>query len=141
MELEIVRVDVWAAGIEDKPGALAGKLAGLASAGVNLEFIVARRTAEKPGQGVVFATPIEGPAQMKAAKEAGFQKAESMHSVRVAAPDEPGLGAILARQIADAGINLRGVSAASIGKNAVFYLAFDSAEDASKAIACLGQLG
>lgn len=141
MKLDIARVDVWAAGIEDRPGALAAKLTDLSSAGVNLEFIVARRTAEKPGEGVVFLTPIEGPEQMKAAKEAGFQKAESMHSVRVGAPDEPGLGAVFARQIADAGINLRGVSAASIGNIAVFYLAFDSAEDASKAIACLGQLG
>ena len=141
MKLDIARVDLWAAGMEDKPGALARKLAELSDAGVNLEFLVARRTPEEPGEGVVFATPIKGARQTKAAKEAGFQKAESMHSVRIAATDKPGLGASFAQQIADAGINLRGVSAASIGKRVIFYLAFDSAEDASKAIKCLRQLG
>jgi hypothetical protein len=35
--------------------------------------------------------------------------------------------------MADAGINLRGLSAASLGSRFVAYLAFDGAEDAEKA--------
>ena len=139
MKLEITRVDVWATSVEDRPGGLAQKLDALAKAGVNLEFLIARRAPEKPGEGVVFVTPIRGARQVRTAKEAGFQKAESLHSVRVAAPDTPGLKAKLTQQIANTGINLRGLSAAVIGKRAVFHFAFDTADDASKAIRCLKQ--
>jgi len=68
------------------------------------------------------------------AKEAGFEKSTSMHGLRVTAADQPGLGEQITREIADAGINLRGVSAAAIGSQAVFHLAFDSAQDAEKAM-------
>jgi len=139
MKLDIARVNVWAASIKDRPGGLAHKLRALAEAGVNLEFLISRRTPERPGKGVVFVTPIKGAKQVKAAKEAGFGKVESLHSVRVASVDTPGLGAKLARQLADVGINLRGLSAASIGKRAVFHFAFDSAADANRAMRLLKQ--
>jgi len=139
MKLNITRVDVWVAGIKDRPGGLAQKLNTLARAGVNLEFIIARRAPEKPGTGVVFVTPIKGPRQAKAARQAGFKKTKSLRSVRIAAADKPGLGAKLAQRIADAGINVRGLSGAATGKSAVFHLAFDSASDANKAIRCLKQ--
>ena len=58
MKLDITRVDVWAATIKDRPGGLAQKLDALAKAGTNLEFLISRRTPEKPGRGVVFVTPI-----------------------------------------------------------------------------------
>jgi len=139
MKLDITRVDVWAATIKDRPGGLAQKLDALAKAGTNLEFLISRRTPEKPGRGVVFVTPIKGTKQVAAAKKAGFRKAQSLRSVRVAAPDTPGLGVRLTQQIADAGINLRGLSGAAIGKRAVFHFAFDSAADANKAIRLLKQ--
>ena len=139
MKLDITQVDVWAAAIKDKPGGLAQKLDALAKAGVNLEFLISRRTPEKPGGGVVFVTPIKGTKQVKAAKKAGFKKAQSLRSVRVAALDKPGLGVRLTQEIADAGINLRGLSGAAIGKRAVFHFAFDSAADANKAVRLLKQ--
>jgi len=134
MKLDISRVDVWAASIEDRPGGLAEKLDALAQAGADLEFIVARRAPEKPGTGVVFVTPIKGARQIKAAKQAGFEKAASLHGLRIAAADKPGLGAKLTKQLGEAGINLRGLSAAAIGKRAIFHLAFDCNADANKAM-------
>ena len=139
MKLDITRVDVWAATIKDRPGGLAQKLDALAKAGANLEFLISRRTPEKQGRGVVFVTPIKGAKQVAAAKKAGFRKAQSLRSVRVAAPDTPGLGVKLTQQVANAGINLRGLSGAAIGKRAVFHFAFDSAADANKAIRLLKQ--
>jgi hypothetical protein len=47
-------VETWAAPLEDKPGGLAEKLSALADAGVNLEFVIARRASDKPGTGVVL---------------------------------------------------------------------------------------
>lgn len=63
--MKATRVDTWAASIDDQPGALAGKLKALSSAGVNLEFVVARRV-ETPGKAVVFVTPIKGGKQIAA---------------------------------------------------------------------------
>ena len=132
MALDIEQVEVWAATIEDRPGGLAEKLDALAAAGANLGFVIARRTPEKAGDGVVFVTPIEGDA-VEAAKAAGFTVAESLRSLRVEAPDEAGLGAQITAAMAAAGVSLRGISAAAIGDRCVCYLAFDSPDDSAKA--------
>jgi len=138
--INVSRVDVWAAGIEDKPGGLAEKLAALAEAGVQLEFIVARRSPDKPGTGVVFLTPVKGAAQIRAAKKMGFEKTDSLHSVRIEAPDKPGLGAQITQALAEAGINLRGLSAAAIGDRCVAHLALDDPADVAKATRALKRL-
>ena len=137
MTLDVAKVNVWAASIKDKPGALAEKLAALAEAGTDLGFVIARRTPEKRGQGVVFVTPLKGARQLRAAREVGFAKTQSLHSVRVEGKDKPGIGACLAEAVAAAGINLRGLSAASIGKRFVCHFAFDSPEDATRAVRIL----
>ncbi len=140
MKLKVNRTDTWAATIDDRPGGLAEKLTALAGAGTNLEFLIARRTPEKPGSGVVFVTPLKGGKQIKAAKAAGFQKSESLHSLRVEGADKPGLGAMLTEALGEAGINLRGLSGAALGKSSVMYLALDTAQDAAKAAAVLKKL-
>jgi len=139
MALKVSRVDVWAASIKDRPGGMAEKLAPLAQAGANLEFVISRRSPEKPGAGVVFVTPIKGPRQLRAAKAAGFTKTESLHSLRAQGSDKPGIGARMTQALAEAGINLRGLSAAALGRQFVVHLAFDSAADAVKAAKILKQ--
>jgi hypothetical protein len=131
---------VWAGSIEDRPGGLAGKLAALAEAGAQLEFVIARRAPQKPGTGVVFLTPLTGAAQIRAAKKAGLEKTKRLHSLRVEGPDQPGLGAKMTQALAQAGINLRGLSAAAIGRRCVVHLALDSAADAAKAARLLKRL-
>ena len=68
MALQVSRVKLWAAGVDDRPGALAEQLVALAGAGANLEFILARRSPERPGTGVVFLAPLTGPVQIRAAR-------------------------------------------------------------------------
>ena len=140
MALNVARADVWAASIEDRPGGLAAKLAALAEVGAQLEFVIARRASERPGTGVVFLTPLKGSAQIGAAKKAGFEKTKSLHSLRVEGPDQPGLGAKMTQALAQAGINLRGLSAAAIGPRCVVHLALDSTADATKAARLLKRL-
>ncbi len=139
MKLGVTKPDVWAASIADRPGGLAAKLAVLANSGANLEFVIARRERSKPGTGVVFVAPLSGAKQTGAAKKAGLKKATSMSPLRVSGPDKPGIGARLTAQLAQAGISLRGLSAASIGKKFVLYLSFDSAADSAKAARLLRQ--
>ena len=131
--------EVWAASLEDKPGALTNKLTALAEAGAELDFIIARRAPDKPGTGVVYVTPLRGDRETEAAGELGFAATNRLHSIRVEGQNERGIAAKLTQVVAKAGINLRGFSAAAIGTQFVMHLAFDKAEDAQKAIALLRQ--
>lgn len=131
------RVDTWVASMEDKPGALEAKLTALATAGANLEFVIARRALEKPGTSVVFVTPISGAKETRAARAAGFQKTEHLHAVRVEGPDKAGQGVRLTRALAAAGLNLRGLSAAALGAKFVCHVAVDTAAEAAKAVRIL----
>lgn len=140
MTLEIEREKVWVATIADKPGGLREKLATLADAGANLGFLIARRSDRHPGEGVVFLTPLEGPKQTKAAEAIGFRPSVSLHGVRITGADKPGAVAMLIAALADAGLNLRGLSAAAIGKKMVMHLAFDSEADANAGIKALKKL-
>ena len=83
MDMTVEHVDVWAASIQDEPGGLAARLAPLSQAGADLDFVIARRSPERPGTGVVFVTPLRGDREVRAASQAGFNVSESLHSVRV----------------------------------------------------------
>ena len=139
METIVEGVNIWAASIKDKVGGLAHLLTGLRDAGADLDFILARRTAEKPGLGVVFVTPLRGDREVAAAAELGFNVTSSVHSVRIEGENKPGITAELTGKLAVAGISLRGLSAAVSGARFVIYIGFDSSEDAKKALDILQQ--
>ncbi|HRP94816.1 MAG TPA: ACT domain-containing protein [Rhodocyclaceae bacterium] len=132
MDVLVEAVDVWVATIPDQPGGLAEALAVVRDAGADLQFVIARRTPEEPGKGVVFITPLQGDREVRAATQVGFGVAQSLHSVRVMGQDRPGVAAQMTRALADAGINLRGFSGCSIGSQFVAYIAVDTLEDAEK---------
>jgi hypothetical protein len=134
MKVNVEPEEVWAAGVEDRAGGLAEKLSLLAEAGADLDFIIARRAADKPGTGVVFVTPLRGDREVDAATAIGFSAANRLHSVRVEGQNAPGIAARIAQAVAGAGINLRGVSAAMIGTQFVLHASFDTAEDAARAV-------
>lgn len=140
MAMKIQRVDTWAATIKDKPGSLAEKLKALSAAGVNLEFVIARRSPDRAGKGVVFVTPIKSAAGARAARKAGFKKTTGLHTVRIEGPDKKGQGARIAQALAAKGLNLRGLSAAAINKKFITHLALDSAAAAAKAVRALKAL-
>jgi hypothetical protein len=129
MDLLVEREDVWAASVDDKPGALAAKLSALTEAGADLDFIVVRRAPEKPGTGVVFVTPLRGDREVRAAASAGFHVTSKLNSVRAEGPNEPGAAAKVAKAVGDAGINMRGFSAAVLGTRFVVHIGVDTAVD------------
>lgn len=137
MELLVERADVWVAGISDEPGGLAKILADLKDAGADLNFVLARRAPDNPGTGVVFLTPLRGDEEVAAAAELGFKVTSTVHSVRVEGANAPGVGAMLTTKLGEAGINLRGLSAAVVGARFVMYIGLDSAADAEKAMEIL----
>ncbi|MCS7161407.1 MAG: ACT domain-containing protein [Gemmatales bacterium] len=133
MALEVKKIDVYVAEIDDRPGALAEKLAPLAEAGVDLAFAFARRRPDVPGKGVVYLGPIATAKGKKAAQAAGIVLATDIAALRAEGPNRPGALYDVAKVLGEAGINLRGVSAGVIAKRWVCFLAFDNKEDAQKA--------
>ncbi len=141
MELMVENVDVWAASVKDEPGALSSTLAALRAVGADLDFVLARRTPEGPDCGVVFVTPLRGDAEIAAAATLGFSVTGKVHSVRIEGPNEPGIVADLTAKLADAGLNLRGLSGAVIGPQLMLYVGLDSAADADTAARVLQHEG
>jgi hypothetical protein len=137
MALKVSKCEIWAVTIDDRPGGAAQKLDTLSRAGANLEMLLARRTAENPGHGVMFVTPLKGKKAVEAAQQSGMGKPENIYSVRIEGGDKPGLGSRIARALADAGVNFRGMSAIAIGRKFVSFIALDSAEDQARAIGAL----
>ena len=135
--MEVKRVDVWAAAMKDEVGSLSRIFSGLKDAGANLDFVIARRAADKPGEGVVFVAPLEGDEVVKAAKGLGFNVTTGLRAVRVEGDDAPGIGAELTGKLAEAGINMRGFSAAVTGSKFIAYIGVDSSEDAEKTVELL----
>jgi hypothetical protein len=137
MNLIVERADVWAAPIDDSPGGMLGALEPLKEAGADLDLIIGRRSPESPGKGVVFVTPLRRDKEIAAAAAAGFNVAKSIHSVRIQGHNQAGLAAEIGACLADAGINLKGFSAAELGTRFVLYLGLDSEADAEKAVRVL----
>jgi predicted amino acid-binding ACT domain protein len=140
MDLDVERVDVWAAPIKDQTGSLASLLKGLHKAGTDLQFVIARRSADMPGMGVVFVTPLQGEQETRAASRLGFNVTQSLQSIRIRGQDRAGIVADLMQALADGGINLRGLSASVIGSQFIAYMGVDSPDEAMKAIDILGRL-
>ncbi len=132
MSYAIKKVEVWAGDVMNRPEKLARVLEALASVDAELEFLVARRVSDTTSR--VFVAPIVGKKQKQAASDVGLVPATGMNAIRIDGPDRPGLGADITRAVAAAGINIRGASAASIGKKNAFYLAFKTTEEVDLAI-------
>src|SRR5438552_3050483 len=99
MALQAKKVEVWAAEIQDRPGALARVLGALGDAGASVECVIARRQADKPGSGMVFVSPVKGKKAQAAASAIGLNVASDLGTLRVEGPDKPGLGARITQAV------------------------------------------
>lgn len=141
MAYTVSKVDIWTGGIDDRVGGLASKLQQLAQAGADLQVVIARRQPHQPGRGIVFLGPITGAKAKKAASAAGLRKAGDLAALRVEGRNKAGECHQLAHRLAQAGINLRGISASVLGGKFVVFLAFDSEADAATAARVLRAAG
>ena len=139
MAFEITKVDVWVCELEDQPGALAQRLGTVMRAGANLDFMIARPLGGASRAGVLFVAPLVGAEQAQAAEEVGLRRS-SIQILRVEGPDRPGLGAGLATTLAEAGINISGLSGSALGGRCLFYIRFASSDDVVRAAQILTQI-
>lgn len=136
MELLVEHVDIWAASVPDRPGALAAVLGTLRDAHANLQSIVARR-GERDGEAVVFVCPLETDHEIRAASQVGFSVSHSLHAVRALGRDRPGVAAELTQVVADAGIDLRGFTASVIGTQFMAYFGVRTRAEANRIVELL----
>jgi hypothetical protein len=135
------RVHVWSCDVKDQAGGVAEKLAHLAKAGANLEYVFTKRLANKPGEGVLYVAPVTGPAQVRAAKSAGMHEVDYPVVRRIEGDNEAGLAHHLTQQWAVAGISLQGLTMAVLSGKFVGYASFDTVNDANRAAQILADLG
>ena len=141
MGFKLDRVHVWSGEIRDQAGGIAQKLAPLAQAGANLEYIYTRRQPDKPGTGLLFVAPVTGPSQVRVARASGLTETQDQVVLRVEGDNQAGLAHRLTEQWAVAGISLQGLMMAVVGGTFVGYASFDTVEDANRAAQILADLG
>jgi hypothetical protein len=141
MSFRYDRVHVWSCEVPDEPGGVASKLAALAQAGENLEYVGTRRLAEKPGWGVLYIAPVTGPDQVRAAKTVGMHEVTNPVVIRVEGDNKAGLAHRLTHDWALAGISFQGLTMAVVNDRFIGYAAFDNSADANKAATILANIG
>jgi hypothetical protein len=141
MGFKLDRVHVWSGEVLDQAGGVAAKLALLAQAGTNLEFIYTRRQPEKPGTGMLYIAPVTGAMQVRAARAAGLTETDNPVVLRVEGDNQAGLAHRLTQQWALAGLSLQGLMMSVLADKFVGYASFDTVADSNRAAAILGDLG
>jgi hypothetical protein len=141
MSFKMDRVNLWAGEVPDQAGGTASKLAFLAQAGANLEYVFTKRLPDKPGTGILFVAPVTGPNQVRAARTAGLSEAAYPVVRRIEGDNEAGLAHRLTQQWALASISIQGLTMAVLGNKFIGYVAFDSVADANRAAQILAEVG
>jgi hypothetical protein len=93
--------------VEDKPGSLASIGEALGGSGINIEGLFG---ASVDGRGLIHLCVQDGPAARKALEGAGLSvtdEADAILGEAVAGASDPGTMGMMARQIANAGINVK----------------------------------
>jgi hypothetical protein len=141
MSYKFDRVHVWSCEVQDQAGGVSSKLAFLAQAGANLEYVFTKRIQDKPGSGVLYVAPVSGAAQVRAARAAGMTETDSPIVRRIEGDNEAGLAHRLTQQWAIASISFRSLTMTVLAGKFVGYAAFDTIDDANRAAQILADLG
>ncbi len=131
MAVTVKKIVLWRKEIENKPGAFAGTLASLASAGADLHVVMGYRYPGDETKGAIELCPVTGKKSVIAAQQAGLS-ASTVAALMVEGDNKPGLGHAISQAIADAGINLGFVVAQVVGRKYSAVLGFESEADAGK---------
>jgi len=95
--------------VDDRPGGLASVGEALGAAGINIEGLLG---IGMEGRGIIHVCVQDGMAARKALEGAGIKvegESEAILGDPVAGADKAGTMGVMARQIADAGVNVRAV--------------------------------
>ncbi len=136
MSVTVRKIVLWRKEVENRPGALAGLLASLASAGADLQVVMGYRYPGEESKAAIELYPVTAMKSVAAAKEAGLA-ASSIPAYLVEGDNRPGLGHAISQAIADEGINMDFVVAQVIGRKYSAIFGFESEADATKGAAAI----
>ncbi len=131
MAMTVKQVTLWRKEVQNAPGILAEVLEPLAASGANLRVVMGYALGDT-GRAAVEVFPVTGKKLTQAATQAGLQPAQ-VAALFVEGDDRPGLGAAMARGIANAGVNIEFVVAQTVGRKFSAVFGFRSADDARAA--------
>jgi hypothetical protein len=143
LELTVKKIQLWVNIGADRKGFLADSLEKLAEAGADLEVVMAYRFPEELDRAAVEVFPIDGKTAEAAARKVGFELSKTP-CLWVEGEDHRGLGARMARAIADAGVSMTFHMAQRVGRKFAAAIGFASEDDlltARKAIEGLARRG
>ncbi len=132
MAITVKRVQLWRSDVESRPGLLAGALGALASAGADLEVVMAYRYPGNQVKGAIEVFPVGGK-RVQAAAEAAGLRPTTIAALRIEGDNRQGLGYMITRALADAGINIVFLVAQVLGKKYTCLLGFENDADAGHA--------
>jgi hypothetical protein len=133
MAVSVRKITLWRSEVPNRPGMLAGALAALSQAGADLKVVMAYRFPGDESRGAVELYPVTGKKAQTAARRAGLSES-GIPTLLVDGDDRPGVGAAIARALAEEGINLAFFVAQALGRRYAAVIGFDSESDAKKAV-------
>lgn len=136
MAATVKKIVLWRKEVENRAGILANALAPLASAGMDINLVMAYRFPGEASKAAIELYPVTGRKSATAAKEAGFS-ASSIPALLVEGDNRTGLGYETAQAIANAGVNMDFLVAQVIGRKFSAVFGFESDADASKCAAII----
>jgi len=136
MGVTVKQITLWRSEVANRPGALAGMLGPLAEAGGNLKVVMGYRLPGEENRAAIEVYPVTGRKVTAAARSVGLSDS-GIPTLLVDGDDRPGLGAAIARGVAEAGINMIFLMAQVVGRRYSAIIGFDSAADAKKAAALI----
>ncbi|MCX8071750.1 MAG: hypothetical protein N3C12_04790 [Candidatus Binatia bacterium] len=131
MAVTVKQVTLWRKEAQHAPGVLAEVLEPLAASGANLRVVMGYALGDT-GRAAIEVFPVSGKKSTTAASQAGLAPAQ-VSALFVEGDDRPGLGAAMARAIANAGVNIEFLVAQTVGKKFSAVFGFRSPEDARSA--------
>ncbi|MBI3895193.1 MAG: hypothetical protein HY313_04610 [Acidobacteria bacterium] len=136
MAVTVKSVVLWRKEVENKTGVLAQTLDPVAKLGADLQVVMAYRYPGNESQAAIEVYPVAGKKLTAAAGEVGLA-ASSIPTLLVEGDNKPGLGHVIAKSIADAGINLSFLVAQVVGRRYSAVIGFETIADAKKAFALI----
>jgi len=132
MAVTVKRITLWRADVDNRPGVLATRLEPLAAAGADLRLVMGYRFPNAPEHSAIEIYPVTGKKAVAAAQQAGLGEAAHIPCLLVEGDNRPGLGAAIARGLADANVNIAFLVAQVIGRRFSAAIGFDDENGAAQ---------
>ena len=132
MAVTVKKITLWRKEVAHEAGTLAGVLEPLAQAGASLRVVMGYAIPGESNRAAVEVFPVTGKKAMAAAPAAGLS-ASPIACLLIEGDDRAGLGAAMARAIADAGVNISFMIAQTVGRKFSAACGFESDADAATA--------